>query len=63
MHGGRKRLFGRGSCRKRFIPQAILYHGRQQIRGKELLMADLALRFGNDNVEFSTPNEDGLRRL
>lgn len=35
MHGGRKRSFGRGSCRKRFIPQAILYHGRQQFRGKE----------------------------
>ena len=35
MHGGRKRSFGRGSCRKRFLPRAILYHGRQQIRGKE----------------------------
>ena len=62
MHGGRKRLFGRGSCRKRFIPQAILYHGRQQIRGKELLMADLALRFGKDMLVVSSPIQEALRR-
>ncbi len=61
MHGGRKRLFEGVHVEKGLSLKQSLYHGRQQIRGKELLMADLALRFGKDMLVVSSPIQEARR--